>query len=512
MKDDVMTFANDDTQDSTDKFYFKIIIADDEPQIHEMTKMILRDFHFEGRKLKFIDAYSGLETKHVLKEHPDAALIFLDVVMETEHAGLDVVKYLRDDLENSLMRIVLRTGQPGEAPEERVIRDYDINDYRLKTELTYKRLNTTLYAALRNYEGLVELHKHKEGLEKIIQASARLFEHNSLNDFLSTMLKELSKFQTDYRDVMYIREDEKQLENGLVILEQTGHFKIIAGAGSFETYQNSQLNDVPGLVNLKRWIKSNSGENAKVYSIDQGFVIVSRGKSDLNNYIYIESRAVGLDFQLINLFLSNFSIALDNYILNNMLLSSQREIVFTLAETVDSHFEETGRHTSRIADMMYQFALVLRYSFAESEMIKFASTMHDLGKVGIPDEILKKPGKLSDREYETMKEHSIFGYNILKKPELPIIKMAAEVALHHHEKWDGSGYPLGKEGLDIPKFARMMALVDVFDAMTHDRIYKKRISVEEALRHIEEEKGKHFDPELTDIFIENIDFITQGIF
>lgn len=492
--------------------FYKIIIADDEVQVHEVTKMILKDFTFEGKALVFIDAYSGAEAIDVLKIHGDAALIFLDVVMEKEDAGLQVVKYLREDLDNRMMRVVLRTGQPGQAPEEAIIKAYDINDYRLKTELTVKRLHTTLYAALRNFKGLLALDRHKRGLEKIIRASARLFEHNSLNEFLNTMLRELSKFSHSDSDMMYIRENEKVLENGLVILEQTGQYKVIAGAGSFEKYLDKDLSEVPDIACVKTWMKTGGEDNKRVYPIETGFMIVSRGKSQLKNYIYIESHASDLDFQLINLFLSNFSIALDNYILNNMLQTSQREIVFTLAETVDSHFDETGKHTTRIADMMYAFALALRYSYSESEMIKFASTMHDLGKVAIPDAILKKPGKLSAQEYEVMQQHSVFGYNILKKPQLPIIKIAADVALYHHEKWDGTGYPFKKAGLEIPKFARMMAIVDVFDAMTHDRIYKARVSVDEALAYIVDQKGKHFDPELVETFVAHLDDIIRDVF
>ena len=510
MEDNVLKFYQDNINRSQETLgTYKIIIADDEEEVHKMTKMILKDFVFENKGLEFIDVYSGQEAKEALATHHDAALIFLDVVMETDQAGLEVVRYIREELKNLSIRIILRTGQPGEAPEEDIIRLYDINDYRLKTELTVKRLNTTLYTALRNYRDLKALEIHKKSLEKIIKASAHLFEHNSLNEFLDTILKELSGFCYASTDIMYIRENEKILENGLVLLEQTGDYKVIAGTGSFKTYVNTNLKEIPNLVGLKKWIGKPHDTDSLVHGVESGFVILSRGKSQLNNYIYIESHVKNLDFQLINLFLSNFSVALDNYILNNMLQSSQKEIVFTLAETVESHFEETGSHTKRITNMMYNFALILRYSYAEAEMIKLASSMHDLGKVGIPDEILKKPGKLTDLEFDVMKQHTIHGYNILKKPELPIIRMASEIALNHHEKWDGTGYPSKKKGLEIPKFARMMAIVDVYDAMTHNRVYKGKVSVEDALYYIEDQKGKHFDPELVNIFLNHFHEIVK---
>jgi CheY-like chemotaxis protein len=256
MRDELLKFYEENKEIRQENSgTYKIMIADDEEEVHKVTKMILKNFVFENKTLEFIDVYSGQEAKEALESHEDIALVFLDVVMETEHAGLEVVKYLREDIKNLSARVVLRTGQPGEAPEEDIIRMYDINDYRLKTELTVKRLNTTLYTALRNYRDLKTLENHKKSLEKIIQASAHLFEHNSLNEFLDTILKELSGFCYASTDIMYIRENEKKLENGLVLLEQTGDYKIIAGTGSFKSFVNCNLKDVTRLDALKKWIE-----------------------------------------------------------------------------------------------------------------------------------------------------------------------------------------------------------------------------------------------------------------
>ncbi len=217
-----LDFLQDDIEDEeeTVKETYKIIVADDDEEIHRVTKMILRDFEFEGKKLEFIDTYSGIETIKVLEEVNDVAIVLLDVVMEKSTAGLEVVEHLRNILKNNITRIVLRTGQPGEAPEEKIIRDFDINDYRLKTELTVKRLNTTLYSALRNYRDLRRLERHRNGLEKIIQTSARLFEHNSLKDFLMSILNELSNFNGDRSNMLYIRENINQSSNGFVTMEK----------------------------------------------------------------------------------------------------------------------------------------------------------------------------------------------------------------------------------------------------------------------------------------------------
>lgn len=159
--------------------------------------------------------------------------------------------------------------------------------------------------------------------------------------------------------------------------------------------------------------------------------------------------------------------------------------------------------------MMYQFALKVHFSYAEAEMVKVASTMHDVGKIAIPDAILKKKGRLTMEEFEQVQEHSRIGYKILSKSNLDILKLAAELALNHHERFDGTGYPNGMMGRVIPLSSRMLAIVDVFDAMTHKRVYKEAAPMEEAISYLRDQKGRHFDPELVEVFIKNLEEITR---
>jgi two-component system sensor histidine kinase ChiS len=152
---------------------WKILLVDDEVEIHSVTRLVLNDFVFESKSITFISAYSGEEAKALIEKHPDTALILLDVVMETDDAGLEVVKYIRDVLGNLLVRIILRTGQPGQAPEDVVIIHYDINDYKTKTELTTRKLFTAIVSALRSFRALTKLEESRRELAQIVQASAR---------------------------------------------------------------------------------------------------------------------------------------------------------------------------------------------------------------------------------------------------------------------------------------------------------------------------------------------------
>lgn len=149
---------------------WKIIIVDDEPTVHRATQLALRNFTFDGKPILFFSAYSGEEAKHLIEaQHPDVAVIMLDVAMETHDAGLKVVEYIRDELNNPRVRIILRTGQPGEAPEESVILNYDINDYKLKVELTRQRLLTSAIAALRSYRDIITIEQQKLELTQTVE-------------------------------------------------------------------------------------------------------------------------------------------------------------------------------------------------------------------------------------------------------------------------------------------------------------------------------------------------------
>src|SRR5690554_4837556 len=173
-------------QSSTEPFH--ILVVDDDDEIHVITKMALGDFKLDQRPLQFHSAYSAAEAKQMLQERDDFALMLLDVVMEDDHAGLEVARWTREDLKNRLIRIVLRTGQPGQAPEEEVIAKFDIDDYKEKTELTYRKLLTLMYSSLRAFRDLQAIEQYKQGLERIIQASAELFSARSVSQLSQGIL------------------------------------------------------------------------------------------------------------------------------------------------------------------------------------------------------------------------------------------------------------------------------------------------------------------------------------
>jgi CheY-like chemotaxis protein len=169
-----------------------ILVVDDEPAVHEVTKLVMAGFTMDGRSLQFTHCYSASEARAVLSEPNDIALILLDVVMETEHAGLDLARHIREVIGNLNVRIILRTGQPGQAPEEQVIRDYDINDYKEKTDLTRRKLITVFYAGLRAYRDLLRIENARQGLHRSIEAIGHVYTSQNLRSFASAVLEQVN--------------------------------------------------------------------------------------------------------------------------------------------------------------------------------------------------------------------------------------------------------------------------------------------------------------------------------
>ncbi|TAN70606.1 MAG: two-component system response regulator [Methylobacter sp.] len=193
--------------------------------------------------------------------------------------------------------------------------------------------------------------------------------------------------------------------------------------------------------------------------------------------------------------------------LNKEIIDTQQELIFTMGQICETRSHETGQHVKRVAE--YSYLLAKLYGYEELEFMKQAASMHDIGKVAIPDSILNKPGELTAEEWGIMKTHSHLGFQMLSlsqnTPQRPLFKLAATIALEHHEKWDGSGYPYGLKGEEISVAGRITAIADVFDALGAMRCYKPSKSLEEILAIFKQESGRHFDPAMVTLFFDHLD-------
>jgi HD-GYP domain-containing protein (c-di-GMP phosphodiesterase class II) len=193
--------------------------------------------------------------------------------------------------------------------------------------------------------------------------------------------------------------------------------------------------------------------------------------------------------------------------LNREMIETQRELLSTLGEVIETRSQETAYHVRRVA--AYSALLGEKYGLSEEDilLLEAAAPMHDIGKIGIPDAILNKPGKLDDEEFESIKHHTVIGQRILHTSDRRLMAEARNIALQHHERWDGTGYPCGLKGEEISLPARICTLADVYDALSLDRVYKEAWPREKVLEFIRRERGGMFDPRIVDLFFENLDEI-----
>jgi response regulator RpfG family c-di-GMP phosphodiesterase len=477
---------------------WKVLLVDDEPDIHDITKLTLSRFRLDGRGLSFLHAYTGDEARAILAREKDIALVFLDVVMEREDSGLEVARWMRQDLDNQFTRIVLRTGQPGQAPEERVIVDYDINDYKEKTELDRTKLFTTTFAALRAYRDIMKVEEarraqlnYREGLERVIAASAHIFKQRNLKDFAGGLLQQV---------VALLRLEQSMLLRvaGASVITGESQYEILAQIGDLG-------GDIIGPELVAQLDEARANRISKLYGDTYvGYFPNSCGKASLLVLKGVDEISE-IDAQLLEVFCSGVAIAFDNILLNQEITDTQAELILRLGDVVESRSNEAGNHVRRMSQVCQLLARASGMPEDETAVLMHAAPMHDIGKIATPDSVLLKPGKLTPEEWEIMKQHPAVGLSILDGSQRPILKAAAVIAHQHHERYDGTGYPQGLKGENIHPYARMVAVADVFDALSHKRCYKEAWPVEQVTGYLREAAGHHLDPRYVDLLIRHMD-------
>src|SRR5437667_6644599 len=228
-QDDVLHLIDDSetAPEASTARKWKVAVIDDDHAVHEGTRFALSDYNLNGQKLEILSAHSAAEGRKLMSSHDDIAAVLLDVIMETDAAGLDLVEYIRNELKNETVRIILRTGQPGQAPERRVIVDYDINDYKAKTELTADKLFTALTAALRSHQQLTRMVETRRGLEMIIDGASTLYDFKSMQLLAEGVLTQIaSLLNVECGGILVLREGGGSQQR----------FSILAGSGCYRHF------------------------------------------------------------------------------------------------------------------------------------------------------------------------------------------------------------------------------------------------------------------------------------
>lgn len=476
---------------------WKVLVVDDDPDVQQVTELVLGDFEFMDKGITLFQALSAEEGLARMREHPDMAVALIDVVMETPSAGLELVRQIREELDNRLVRIILRTGQPGAAPEKQVVVDYDINDYKEKSELTFQRLQTGIITALRAWHDMKIIESSRMGLEKIIDASAQLFRPQMMTHFSTGLLEQIVSLLELNPDALL-----SHVSSVAASAADAREYRIYAAMGDFQPYRGRTLDEISDSVLRGDLLKALSRE--KNYREGDRLTLFFRTTTGASTMIHIQGIQTlsEVDEQLLDVFCANISIAFDNLCLQTEAEQTQRDLLISLGEAIEMRSVETGAHVSRVSMLSRLLALAMGMGEEAADRLALIAPMHDIGKITIPDAILNKPGLLTPEERAVMREHAANGARLLGKSEKRLFREAAVVARSHHERYDGKGYPDGLSGGDIHPYARIVALVDVFDALISDRVYKKAWPAAQVFAYIRTERGEQFDPEVVDAFFD----------
>ncbi len=489
-----------------DQRLWRVLIVDDDVDVHAVTRLALRNVSFKGRELELYSAYSGREAYEILRTTPDIALVLLDVVMETDDAGLILARRIREELHNSIVRVVLRTGQPGQAPEQRVIIEYDINDYKAKTELTTQKLFTTVISALRAYESLNMLERSRIGLGKILAGATNLYQIHSLREFASGVLNQVSA-------ILDVGSD------GVLCLMQgdTGVTTVVAATGGYAALNDTEL--MPQDHPLWPTIAKAFAEKKSQFEHPANVLFIhTQENREVAISVTPPWPLAQIQRDLLEVFCQRIAAAFDNLYMFGQLRKAQEATVVALADLAEFRDSGTGGHVRRVQQLTNRLALRLkeRGDYLDEltpqliDMIGLASILHDVGKVATPDHILLKPGLHTPEERVQMQSHAEVGRSILERAAnmvdgVSYLTYGAEIAGAHHEHYDGHGYPNGLAGKAIPISARIVAVVDVFDSLLHERPYKEPWPHTEVMNYITERAGKQFDPEVVTALVELIE-------
>jgi len=302
---------------------WKIAVIDDDRAVHEGTRFALSDYNLHGQTLQILSAYSAAEGRQLMRAHSDIAAVLLDVIMETDGAGLDLVEYIRNELKNETVRIILRTGQPGQAPERRVIVEYDINDYKAKTELTADKLFTSLTAALRSYQQLERMVQTRRGLEIIIDAASTLYDFRSMQRLAEGVLTQIaSLLNVDCAGILVLR------DGGAI----NDDYSVLAGSGCYSRFTGGA-----GARSLDRELRSTveaAFRRRKNEFLDQRSVLYIRTGSGREVVVVLQAERPlsETDRSLVEIFGSRLSIAFDNVILYQQLHEANTQLEDRVAQ------------------------------------------------------------------------------------------------------------------------------------------------------------------------------------
>lgn len=477
---------------------YKILILDDEIGIIDSVAVMLRrsGYHFTG----VTDPLEAIE--RLRTEHYD--MLILDYLMQPIH-GDQVVERIREF--NSSLYILLLTGHKDLVPPLETIKALDIQGYCEKSD-KFDQLLLLIESGIKSISQMRTINKFKDGLNNILQAVPKIYQLQPIGQILEEILAQTQSI-VKYTDGFIFVDDAKSLEP---------HKNMYKGIGKFDSRGRSFIDMLgPGLVERISYARASK----EVVRLDDGIIFPLINEfAEAIGVLYVEGEAIDEGGELLEIYSRQAATSINNALLHSIVHSKNNEINHTydqlkiryletieaLRLTVDTKDVYTRGHSDRVAYYAVKLGQQFGLSDKELETLRVAGVFHDVGKIGLADEILLKQGKLTRSEYEEIKKHPAKGAHILSA--ISMFKDIVPLVKYHHERFDGKGYPEGLKGHEIPFFARILTVADAFDAMTSDRQYRRKLTLEQAREQLISGSGSQFDKDVVAkmlILLENYD-------
>lgn len=509
-----------------------ILVIDDEPMIRQIFTAFLKQWGyltleaengqegldvFDREKIDLVltdldmPVLGGLEVLAYIHKHsPETPVIIISGAGELDDAVQSVKLGAWDYLTKPISNMAILENTISRCMEKvHLVRENKMYQKHLEEEVARKteeirRKNINLQEEVaERKQKEEEVRRLNRSLESIVDVSGQLFGYLSVRELIAGVLRSLHYLLRHHMGQV----DPEVLQssgNAFVMFSEDDTKRIVGGEGAYADCENMQLSAVLADDLHGRLLGVLTKRRSEYGEIDfLGYINTPNG---LECVIYMDgcNVAAEADQRLVTIYLNNIASALDSLVLQEEIINTQKEVVITLGEVIETRSHETANHVRRVAEFTYLLAIKYGMSEQEAMLLRFASPMHDAGKIGIPDAVLHKPGRLTAEETLVMHDHTNLGFDILKKSQRQILQMAAIVAHEHHERWDGAGYPQGLNEEKIHIYGRIVALADVFDALGSRRCYKDAWPMDQVVALVKQERGRHFDPELVDILIENL--------
>lgn len=476
---------------------WQVLVVDTDARLADLVRESLLDVYAGGRPIEVRSACDPATGLEAIMAAPDTAVLVVSMSLRSGLDGLTLADQARAVPGAEELRVIVVTEQASTASVRQLIAVNDVDDVIADDALNAARLFSSVFRSLRYYRELTIERDTRHAIERMVDESASLQRGLDVSTLARGWLDQLCA-------ILGIQQaGDDRAEAVMVQLDAQGGAQALAACGRLTRLPPDC---VPASVLMAvRTVDPLPGTSAWRRA-DGEFVARMRCDADIDVAIFARSESAFTEVSgsAISVFCRHVLMSLSAQQLEAAATRSQNRLIMMLGEAIERRSMETGNHVRRVGEYSRLLGRLCGLRRDETELLLIAAALHDAGKVAIPDAILNKPGRLTAEERTVMQTHAAIGARMFEGQDTPVLEAARVIALQHHERWDGRGYPNGLSGQDIHIYGRIAGIADVFDALASDRVYKRAWPMEKVLDLLREERGRQFDPQLVDLMLAHL--------